>query len=297
MQRGTGHEQPQATRQARYGWLLALPLVAVLIWAGAGAAAPSGSADLKVTKADSPDPVAIGTPLTYTIQVQNLGPNSATRVVLTDELPKNVDFVSVAASAGQCARKGKKVTCELGELGVPAVNYGGSPTVTLTVVPRKAGTVTNTASVKGEQKDPVGSNNKATAITTVVGPPASCRGIVATAVGTERADTIVGTNGPDVIATLGGNDRIVSLAGRDLICAGRGNDYVGAGPAADRVFGGAGKDRLLGRGGPDLLKGSADNDVLKGNRGADRLRGGSGTDRCLGGAGRDSTRGCELGTR
>jgi len=276
---------------------LALLPVAVLIWAGVGAAAPSGSADLKVTNADAPDPVAIGTPLSYTIQVQNPGPDPATGVVLTDELPKSVDFASVTASAGQCSRKGRKVTCDLGELGVPAVNYGGSPTVTLTVVPRKIGTVTDTASVKGDQKDPIGSNNKATATTTVVGPPASCRGVVATAVGTEHGETIVGTNGPDVIAALGGKDTIVSLAGRDLICAGRGNDYVGAGSAADRVFGQAGKDRLLGRGGPDLLKGGAGDDVLKGNRGADRLRGGSGADLCRGGAGADSIRGCELGTR
>ena len=278
-------------------WVLASVAVAALVWAGIGTAAPSGSADLKVTKVDSPDPVGVGTPLAYTIQVQNLGPSSATGVVLTDPLPKNVDFASVTASSGQCALKGKKVTCALGEIGAPAVDYGAPPTVTLTVIPRKVGTVANTASVKGAQKDPVGSNNKATATTTVTGPPATCRGAAATAVGTGRDDTIVGTDGPDVIAAFGGNDTIASLGGRDLVCAGKGNDYVGAGSAADHVFGGAGKDRLLGRGGPDLLRGSAGNDVLKGNRGADRLRGGSGTDRCLGAQGTDSIRGCELGTQ
>lgn len=284
-------------RRTRYARLLALVPAAALAWVGVGAAAPSGSADLKVTKADSPDPVAVGTPLTYTIQVQNLGPSSATGVVLTDRLPKDVDFASVTASSGQCARKGRKVTCELGEIGVPAVNYGGSPTVTLTVIPRKVGTIANTASVKADQKDPVGSNSKATAMTSVVGPPPTCRGVVATAVGTGRGDTIVGTDGPDVIVTFDGKDTIVSLAGRDLICAGRGNDYVGAGSAADRVFGGAGEDRLLGRGGGDLLRGSAGSDVLKGNRGADRLRGGPDSDRCHGGQGADSTRGCEQVTR
>ncbi len=263
-------------------WLLALAPAAALIWAGAGLAAPAGSADLKLTKADSPDPVAVGTPLAYTIQAENIGPNAATGVVVTDSIPKGVDFSSVRSSVGKCARKGKTVSCALGELRAPTVDYGGLPTVTLVVVPRKVGTVSNTASIKGDQKDPVGANNKATATTTVVGPPATCRGLAATIVGTERGDTIVGTKGPDVIATLGGKDTIVSLAGRDLVCAGRGNDYVGAGPAADRVFGGAGRDRLLGRGGPDLLKGGAGDDVLKGNKGADRLRGGSGFDRCRG---------------
>jgi uncharacterized repeat protein (TIGR01451 family) len=297
MQRISRSHRVPGRKGRRCVWLLALAPVTALIWAGAGLAAPSDSTDLKLTKADSPDPVTVGTPLTYTIQAQNLGPGTATGVVVTDSIPKGVDFASASSSVGQCARKGKTVTCPLGELGAPTVNYGGSPTVTLVVIPRKVGTVTNTASIKGGQKDPVGSNNKATAITTVVGPPATCRGIAVTAVGTERADTIAGTNGPDVIATLGGNDTIVSLGGRDLICAGRGNDYVGAGPSADRVFGGAGKDRLLGRGGPDLLKGGAGNDVLKGNRGADRLRGGSGVDGCLGGAGADSTRSCERTTR
>ncbi|HXS45851.1 MAG TPA: DUF11 domain-containing protein, partial [Solirubrobacterales bacterium] len=73
-------------------------------------AAPSGSSDLRITKTDNPDPVNVGSTLTYTILVQNLGPDTATGVTVTDQLPKGVDFVSATATAGQCARKGKKVT-------------------------------------------------------------------------------------------------------------------------------------------------------------------------------------------
>jgi uncharacterized repeat protein (TIGR01451 family) len=284
------HLRPK--RWARHAWLLAVVPLAALAFAAVGTAAPPSSTDLAITKTDSPDPVNVGSTLTYTIQVQNLGPNAATGVAVTDQLPKGVDFVSATATSGQCANKGKKVTCDLGGIGVPTVDYSGPPVVTLTAIPRQVGTISNTASVKGDQKDPVASNNKATATTRVVAV-ASCRGIPATIVGTAGDDTITGTGGRDVIATLGGNDTIASLAGRDLVCAGRGDDYIGAGSAADRVFGGAGKDRLLGRGGPDVLRGNADNDVLKGNRGADRLRGGSGFDRCRGGAGVDSIRGCE----
>jgi uncharacterized repeat protein (TIGR01451 family) len=289
------HRQGPTKRRTRDACLLVLAAVVVLAWASIGAAAPSGSADLKISKADSPDPVGVNAPLTYTIQVENLGPDAATGVTVTDEVPKGTDFASVTASVGQCVRKGKKVTCELGGMPAPSINYGGPATVTLTVVPRKIGTVANTASVKRDQKDPVGANNKAKAITAVVGPPPTCRGLVATAVGTPSGDTIFGTEGPDVISTLGGDDTIVSLGGRDTICAGKGNDFVGAGPAADGVYGGAGADRLLGRGGPDLLRGSGGDDRLKGNRGPDRLRGGAGTDRCHGGRGADSVRGCELG--
>ncbi len=279
-----GSNSLRSKRWARYVWLLAMVLATGLAFAGVGAAAPPGSTDLRITKTDSPDPVSVGSILTYTIQVQNLGPDAATGVVVTDQLPKGVDFVSAAATSGRCTHKGGKITCDLGGLPAPTIDYGSPPTVTISVIPRKVGTISNTASVKGDQKDPVASNNKATATSRVIGPPATCRGVPTTMTGTAGDDTITGTGGRDVIATLGGNDTIASLAGRDMVCAGRGNDYIGAGSAADRVFGGEGNDRLLGRGGSD---------VLRGNRGADRLRGGSGVDRCRGGAGVDSIRGCE----
>ncbi len=279
-------------------WVPLLTLLAVAMFvAAAGVAAPAktetGSADLKITKTDGPDPVGVGSTLTYTIQVENLGPAAATGVVVTDTLPKEVDFVSATSSQGKCTAKGTKVTCELGAMPAPTIDYGAPPSVMIAVIPRKVGTVSNTASVVGVEKDPAGKNNKATATTTVVGPSASCRGVAATVVGTGGNDALVGTPGRDVIAAFGGDDSIASLGGRDLVCAGGGSDRVGAGSAADRVFGGAGKDRLLGRGGPDVLRGGADGDILKGNRGDDRLRGGRGTDRCRGGAGADSIRSCE----
>lgn len=280
-------------RLARLGTAPAVALLAVAAIANVGAAAPSDSANLKITKADSPDPVRIGGQLTYTIGVEDLGPAPATGVTVTDNLPKGVGLVSATGPSGACATQGGKVTCAIGSLTPTAVNYGGSPaTVTIVVAPHKTGTIRNTATVKGDQKDPVNANDKATAATRVLGPP-TCRGATATISGTPGNDFLVGTSGPDVIAALGGGDRVVSRSGRDLICAGAGNDLVGAGSASDRAFGGTGRDRLLGRGGPDLLKGSSGNDVLKGGRGSDRLRGGSGFDRCRGGAGTDSIGGCE----
>lgn len=292
-------ERMSSLRFARSAVALCVGAALIMAFASAGltSAAQPGSANLKITKTDSPDPVRAGSHLTYTIGVENLGPSPATGVTVTDDLPKNVDLVSASASSGSCSTQGGKVTCAIGSLNPVGVKYGGSQvTVTIVVVPRATGTIRNTASVKGDQKDPVNANNKATATTRVIGAP-TCRGVPATVVGTSADDELIGTPGPDVIVAFGGNDRIVSEAGRDLICAGSGNDYVGAGTAADRVFGGPGRDRLLGRGGPDLLKGAAGNDVLKGGRGSDRLRGGTGFDRCSGGPGRDSVRGCERGHR
>jgi uncharacterized repeat protein (TIGR01451 family) len=273
--------------------LAAAPLVALaLAGPGPGLAAP-GSADLRIAKTDSPDPVAAGATLTYSIEVDNRGPNAATGVTVTDHLPRGVDFVSATVPGGQCTNEARKVTCTLGEVPVVTGAYATARTVTVSVIPRRVGTVTNSATVRGAEKDPDKANNKATATTRVVGPGASCRGVPATLVGTRGDDVLVGSAAPDVIVAFAGNDTVFAFSGRDLVCAGAGRDHVGGGTAADRVFGGAGGDRLLGRGGPDLLRGGPGSDLLRGNRGSDRLRGGSGADRCNGGPGRDSVRGCE----
>jgi uncharacterized repeat protein (TIGR01451 family) len=272
---------------------LAALAIAALVFVSIGSAAPSGSSNLKITKSDSPDPAAAGAQLTYAISVENLGPTPATGVTVTDSLPTGVDLLSASGPSGACPVQGRKITCPIGALAPIGINYGGSPAgVTIIVVPRRTGTIRNTARVQGDQKDPANANNSATASTRVLAPP-TCGGLTATIAGTAGNDVLSGTSGPDVIAALAGNDRVLSGPGRDVICAGAGSDFVGAGTAADRVSGGAGRDRLLGRGGPDLLVGAGGNDVLKGGRGGDRLRGGLGFDRCVGGPGADSVRGCE----
>jgi uncharacterized repeat protein (TIGR01451 family) len=256
--------------------LVAIP-IAVVGYAAVGSAAPSGSTDLKLTKTAGAASVAVGSTLTYTIEVANLGPETATGVTVTDPLPKGADHVSASSTLGQCALQGRRVTCSIGTLETGPASKVSTATVTLAVIPRQSGTISNTASVDGDQKDPVAANDRATVTTPVIGKvaPADCRGVTATIVGTTGNDSIVGSGGRDVIAGLGGSDSIASLAGRDLVCAGAGNDHVAAGSDADRVFGGPGGDRLLGRGGND------------------RLRGGRGFDVCRGGSGVNSIRGCE----
>src|SRR5262245_46632514 len=120
------------------------------------------SADLQITKSDSPDPVAVGQLLTYTLEVTNNGPDSATGVVATDTLPPTVSFVS--ASTG-CTNNSGTVTCPL-HLSSPMAP-GISVRRTITVTPDAAGTITNSASVSGDQTDPVSSDNAASETTTV----------------------------------------------------------------------------------------------------------------------------------
>jgi uncharacterized repeat protein (TIGR01451 family) len=274
-----------------------LMLVALASMAGSGLGAPPGQSDLKIAKSASASSVPVGATLTYTLEVENLGPEAATGVVVTDTLPRGVDYVSATPSAGSCGLQNRKLDCSIGTLEGGPTAKAKTATITLDVIPRTAGTIVNTASVKSDQKDPNPADNEASVSTTVTAPgpapKARCRGITATITGTPGDDTLVGSGGPDVIVALGGNDTIVTRGGRDLVCAGTGDDYVGAGSASDRVFGAAGRDRLVGRGGPDLLKGGAGNDRLKGGRGSDRLRGGRGFDVCRPGPGRNSVRGCE----
>lgn len=285
-----------ALRRAFLGLLAIGVAFAALSGAGAAALVP-GTSDLRIFKTDSPDPAHVGEAITYSIVVENFGPLPATGVTVTDFLPDDVDFISAKASFGACQERGRKVSCEIGGIGhgivnYSLVNYGGPKTVTIVVVPRRAGTITNRALVKGEEPDPNGGNDEATTTTRVIAPEI-CRGVAATLTGTAGDDVLTGTAGPDVIATLGGADVVRSLAGDDLVCAGAGSDTVDVGLGADQVFAEVGADRVIGGGGRDALRGGAGRDLLRGNRGTDRLLGGGGRDGCNGGPGKDTLRGCE----
>jgi uncharacterized repeat protein (TIGR01451 family) len=122
----------------------------------------AASADLAITKADSPDPVRVREPLTYTLAVTNNGPSPTTGVIVTDTLPGGVTFGSASASQGSCSQTAGTVTCPLGNLA-----NGASATVTITVTPTATGTLTNTASVDGNEDDPNGANDSDTESTAV----------------------------------------------------------------------------------------------------------------------------------
>ncbi|HEY75553.1 MAG TPA: DUF11 domain-containing protein [Thermoflexia bacterium] len=73
-------------------------------------------ADLVVVKSDDPDPVVVGTVLTYTFAVTNEGPSVARNVVVTDALPPEVAFLS--ATPSQSGGPNPLVWTGLGDLGV-----------------------------------------------------------------------------------------------------------------------------------------------------------------------------------
>jgi uncharacterized repeat protein (TIGR01451 family) len=259
--------------------ILVLGAIAFLGVEAVSAGGAIDPADLSLTKSANPDPVGEDAALTYAIEVQNGGPDAATNVVVTDDLPSQVDPVSATPSAGTCDVMGKKVTCELG-----TVASGGSATVTIEVTTKKAGQITNTASVASDVEDPQTANNEDSVTTTVTAPQptATCKKKAPTITGTDAGETLNGTDKKDVILAGGGDDQVNGGDANDLICAGDGNDSVLAG---------AGNDFVKGQLGRDAIKGQAGGDTLRGNRGRDKLRGGSENDLLAGGKGRDSCRG------
>jgi uncharacterized protein (TIGR03437 family) len=128
----------------------------------------TSSADLSIAKADSPDPVTIGSNVTYTLTLANNGAAIAQNVTVTDNLPAAVTFVSCGSTGGGvCDGSGNNHTVTFLSLA-----SGSSATIKLVVTANgPAGTtITNTATVSSATPDSNTGNNSATADTFVQAP-------------------------------------------------------------------------------------------------------------------------------
>lgn len=143
------------------------------------AAVAAAGADLQLFKSDSPDPVAAGANITYSIQVVNdpSTPGSgvdALSVSFSETLPANTTLVSVTLPAGwtrtDAVPVGGTGTITATTASIPA---GTAPALTLVVKvdgPTALGTtITNTASTSSTTTDPNAANNSASTTTTVSG--------------------------------------------------------------------------------------------------------------------------------
>jgi uncharacterized repeat protein (TIGR01451 family) len=130
------------------------------------------SADMAVTDAGSPNPVAAGANITYTQVVTNNGPSAADNATLVATIPANTTLVSIVAPAGwSCLNTAVGAT---GNVVCTNVTMGALTSGTFTLVVKvTAGTangtvITGTVSVGSSAIDPIASNNTAT-VTTIVG--------------------------------------------------------------------------------------------------------------------------------
>jgi len=145
-----------------------------------------------VTNTDSPDPVASGAQITYTIVVTNTGGAAQQGVVVTDQL-NGVGGIGVppqlqiTSSRGSCTQTTTLVTCNGGNMegrGVWTITVRGI------VVAPSGTTINNTASV-ASNKQPQGTTTPATATTLVMGGTG----------GGPLPDLTISKNGPTSVVT------------------------------------------------------------------------------------------------
>jgi len=121
-------------------------------------------ADLAMTLTDSPDPVIAGSQLTFTATVRNKGPSEARGVVISDELPKELQKPRYSIDGG--------TTWNLwqGRLNLETINAGSDKQVLILgwTDPSSSGLIMNTAGVESKTRDPNPDNNKAGLVRTEV---------------------------------------------------------------------------------------------------------------------------------
>ncbi|TWU05979.1 SdrD B-like domain-containing protein [Stieleria varia] len=118
-------------------------------------------ADLSITKSANVQSPNVGDTVTYTLAVTNLGPQTATSVQVTDQLPAGVTFLSSSNNAAYNTATG---IWNIGSLPVGAANRAD---LTITGRVDSLGGKTNTASItRSDQTDPITSNNSASATLT-----------------------------------------------------------------------------------------------------------------------------------
>jgi uncharacterized repeat protein (TIGR01451 family) len=121
---------------------------------------PPPTADLSITKTSLQRNTFGGSPVSYTLQVVNSGPDSASSVVVTDPLPAGSTFTSASGAGWTCNAVSGVVTCT-----IPTLAVGSASPITLVFnAPSvaRAGTLSNTASVSSATIDPASGNNSST---------------------------------------------------------------------------------------------------------------------------------------
>jgi uncharacterized repeat protein (TIGR01451 family) len=122
-------------------------------------------ADAGLSVAAAPNPVVVGSNLTYTCSVTNLGPQTALNVVLTDPLPPGVNFVNASCSVGLIVNGSGTVTCNFGNLA-----SGAAATATIIVSPSAAGSITNVISLATASSDTNSGNNSVSSVVVAANP-------------------------------------------------------------------------------------------------------------------------------
>ena len=127
-----------------------------------GATEPA--ADLSIEKTADPTSVLVGEDITWTVTIANAGPDAATNVVFTDELPSGVSLVTDISSI--CTIDAGVATCEVGDLAA-----GEDLSIDIVTTADAAGSPVNSVEVSSDVADPNTDDNSSSAEVSVTEPP------------------------------------------------------------------------------------------------------------------------------
>ena len=145
------------------------------------------AANLVVSKnVDNPTPT-VGQNVTFTVTVINKGPSDATGVIVNDQLPEGLQFVSANPQPGT-------YDPSTGIWNIGDLAAGSTAEMTITGTVTKTGQITNLASVTGNEHDPDLTNNEGSS--TINGVPSADLNLV------KSASTLLPNNGDTVTLTL-----------------------------------------------------------------------------------------------
>jgi uncharacterized repeat protein (TIGR01451 family) len=122
------------------------------------------SADLSITQ-DSVEQVPVEADFKYTLSVENKGPDTATAVQVTDELPEGLSYNSANGTHWTCSETSRTLTCDLG---VDLARDETAELILSVTAPAIETTLTHKVTVSSAIADPDARNNTATQDTKVV---------------------------------------------------------------------------------------------------------------------------------
>ena len=201
------------------------------------AAAQVVGADLSASARVDPASARVGEELRLVAGVGNAGPEQATEVVLTAQLPDGLIALAAEEAPAACDL-GRRVTCPVGVL-----PPGGSAQVRILLAVTGPGSLVITVTVDATQEDPLPGNEQATIQVGSVGAPCAV-------VGTAEADELRAPREGGAVCGLPGDDTLVGGPRGDDLVGGSGNDSLVGDAGRDRLDGGEGLDACAGDPGP-----------------------------------------------
>lgn len=269
----------------------------VLLLAPATPAAAQAASDLQVSVGHVPEPVAVGSDLSFGVEVSNTGIGEATGVQVVVRFP-DADAMLASSQTGQgtCSVTAPgEVTCDVGIL-----PEGSAVSVEIVVTPVGGTAIAASAEADSLEDEPAPGSDSAT----VTGRPCDV-------VGTQGDDILSASSAGQVVCGLGGNDLLTGVEGDETLNGGSDDDVLAGAAGSDTLDGGDGVDTATYSSAPagvtadleagavtagaetDVLAGVEDvigspfEDHLTGSPVPNRLAGGDGLDLLFGGGGPD----------